>query len=76
MVKSITNFLNIIFFIFQQIDQNGYNPFCDETLHIIVNLSILKDFKIIVLSKHETGNVKANSDHGGCTLCGYRANPL
>ena len=39
MIKSITNFL--IFFIFQQlksqiskIDQNGYNPFCDETLHI------------------------------------------
>ena len=40
MIKSITNFL-IIFFIFQQlesqisqIDQNGFNPFCDETLHI------------------------------------------
>ena len=40
MIKSITPFL-IIFFIFQQlksqisqIDQNGYNPFCDETLHI------------------------------------------
>ena len=41
MIKSITNFL-IIFFIFQQlkseisqIDQNGYNAFCDdETLHI------------------------------------------
>ena len=40
MIKSITNFL-IIFFIFQQvksqifqIDQNGDNPFCDETLHI------------------------------------------
>ena len=39
MIKSITNFL-IIFFIFQQlksqisqIDQNGYNTFCDETLH-------------------------------------------
>ena len=39
MIKSITNFL-IIFFIFQQlksqisqIDQNGYNAFCDETLH-------------------------------------------
>ena len=38
MIKSITNFL-IIFFIFQQlksqisqIDQNGYNAFCDETL--------------------------------------------
>ena len=35
MIKSITNFL------FQQlksqiskIDQNGYNPFCDETLHV------------------------------------------
>ena len=40
MIKSITNFL-IIFFIFQQlksqisqIDQNGYNAFCDETLHL------------------------------------------
>ena len=40
MIKSITNFL-IIFFIFQQlnsqisqIDQNGYNAFCDETLHM------------------------------------------
>ena len=40
MIKSITNFL-IIFFIFQQlksqisqIDQNGVNPFCDETLQI------------------------------------------
>ena len=40
MIKSITNFL-IIFFIFQQlksqisqIDQHGYNAFCDETLHI------------------------------------------
>ena len=38
MIKSITNF---IFFIFQQlksqisqIDQNGYNAFCDETLHM------------------------------------------
>ena len=41
MIKGITNFL-IVFFIFQQlkswisqIDQNGYNPFCDETLHIV-----------------------------------------
>ena len=40
MIKSITNFL-IIFFIFQQlksqisqIDQNGYNLFCDKTIHI------------------------------------------
>ena len=40
MIKSITNFL-IILFIFQQlksqisqIDQNGYNAFCDETLHV------------------------------------------
>ena len=37
MIKSVTNFL-IIFFVFQQlksqisqIDQNGYNPFCNET---------------------------------------------
>ena len=41
MIKSITNFL-IIFFIFQQlksqisqIDQNGYNAFCDETIHFV-----------------------------------------
>ena len=40
MIKSITNF-RIIFCIFQQlksqisqIDQNGYNPFCDETLQM------------------------------------------
>ena len=40
MIKSITNFL-IAFFIFQQlksqisqIDQNGVNPFCDETLQM------------------------------------------
>ena len=39
MIKSITHFL-ITFFIFQklqsqisQIVTNGYNPFCDETLH-------------------------------------------
>ena len=42
MIKSITNVL-IIFFIFQQlksqiskINQNGYNPFCDETLHLFL----------------------------------------
>ena len=41
MIKSITHFL-IVFFIFQQlksqisqIDQNGVNPFCDETLHYV-----------------------------------------
>ena len=41
MIKSITNFL-IIFFIYQQlksqisqIDQNGVNPFCHETLHFV-----------------------------------------
>ena len=46
MIKSITNFL-IIFFIFQQlnsqiaqIDPNGYNPFCDETRHILDVLEI------------------------------------
>ena len=40
MIKSITNFL-ITFFIFQQlksqisqIDQNGYNAFCDETIFL------------------------------------------
>ena len=42
MIKCITHFL-IIFLIFQQlksqiskIDQHGYNPFCDETLHLKV----------------------------------------
>ena len=47
MIKSITNFL-IIFFIFQQlksqisqIDQNGYNAFCDETLHIYIYIHTL-----------------------------------
>ena len=46
MIKSITNFL-IICFIFQQlksqisqIDQNGVNLFCDETLQIHVYLRI------------------------------------
>ena len=41
MIKSITNVL-IIFFIFQQlksqisqIDENQYNPFCDETLQLL-----------------------------------------
>ena len=42
MIKSIKHFL-IIFFIFQQlksqIDQNGVNPFCDETLHINTDIS-------------------------------------
>ena len=45
MIKSITNFL-IIFFIFQQlksqisqIDQNGYNAFCDETLQVLYGVS-------------------------------------
>ena len=44
MIKRITHFL-IIFFIFQQlksqisqIDQNGYNAFCDETLHMIMTI--------------------------------------
>ena len=47
MIKGITNFL-IIFFIFQQlksqisqIDQNGVNPFCDETLHLVVDMAVL-----------------------------------
>ena len=46
MIKSITNVL-IILFIFQQfksqisqIDQNGYNAFCDETLHILLYVVI------------------------------------
>ena len=49
MIKSITNFL-IIFFIFQQlksqisqIDQNGYNVFCDETLQIYLNFEESRD---------------------------------
>ena len=49
MIKSITNFL-IIFFIFQQlksqisqIDQNGYNAFCDETLHMFEITSLSKE---------------------------------
>ena len=44
MIKSITNFL-VIFFIFQQLKsqiskiyQNGYNPFCDETLQLKIYL--------------------------------------
>ena len=49
MIKNITNFL-IIFFIFQQlksqisqIEKNGYNAFCNETLHIyITTLNFLK----------------------------------
>ena len=52
MIKSITNFI-IIFFIFQQlesqisqIDQNGVNPFCDETLQVY---------------KHEWTSLKWNS---------------
>ena len=47
MIKRITNFL-IIFFIFQQlksqisqIDQNGYNPFCDETLHFFRKVTLI-----------------------------------
>ena len=50
MIKSVTNFL-IIFFIFQQlksqisqIDQNGYNAFCDETLHML-DSEQMDDFK-------------------------------
>ena len=41
MIKGITDFL--IFFVFRQlesqiyqIDQDGINPFCDETLHLLV----------------------------------------
>ena len=51
MIKSITNFL-IIFCIFQQlksqisqIDQNGVNPFCDETSYIHIHLQ--KSFFIV-----------------------------
>ena len=48
MIKSITNVL-IIFFIFQQlksqisqIDQNGYNAFCDETLQFVTLIETCK----------------------------------
>ena len=55
MIKSITNFL-IIFFIFQQlksqisqIDQNGYNAFCDETLQITLdNITSKKIYAVLV----------------------------
>ena len=47
MIRSIMNFL-IILFIFQQrqshisqIDQNGYNPFCDATLHISSGVAVV-----------------------------------
>ena len=43
MIKNITKFL-IMFYIFQQlksqIDQNGVNPFCDETLQLLIDFSI------------------------------------
>ena len=48
MIKSITNCL-IIFFIFQQlqsqissIDKNGYNPFCEKSLH---NYKVLNTYE-------------------------------
>ena len=54
MIKSITNFL-IIFFIFQQlksqisqIDQNGYNAFCDETLQNIDEMLIYQ-FSVLLI---------------------------
>ena len=57
MIKSITKF-RIIFFIFQQlksqisqIDQNGVNPFCDETLHIKVQNNLSEQctvFKVVI----------------------------
>ena len=60
MIKSITNFL-IIFFIFQQlksqisqIDQNGYNAFCDETLHMLVQKNLSVEYimyKVLTLLK-------------------------
>ena len=50
MIKSIKNFLTI-FFIFQQlksqisqIDQNGYNTFCDETLQIYLKANIIMNY--------------------------------
>ena len=62
MIKSITNFL-IIFFIFQQlksqisqIDQNGVKPFCDETLHIYLQLSIYLPNLYIYLSIYSSVN--------------------
>ena len=48
MIKRITDFL-IIFYIFQQLksqisqsDQNGFNPFCDETLQIVSVTKVMK----------------------------------
>ena len=59
MIKSITNFL-IIFFIFQQlksqisqIDKNGYNAFCDETLQMkseFMQKPIYTNFKVFKVS--------------------------
>ena len=83
MIKSFTHFL-INFFIFQQlksqiskIDQNGYNPFCDETLqlltlymkqvqdHIRYNNKLFKNtipFKIILnVTLHHKTNKKSHS---------------
>ena len=62
MIKSITNFL-INFCIFQQlksqisqIDQNGYNAFCDETLHIMnIDFSLMHQFETeLMFLTHET----------------------
>ena len=62
MIKSITNFL-IIFFIFQQlksqisqIDQNGYNAFCDETLQLFLFvLTFINNTQLYVLNRVDPG---------------------
>ena len=55
------NFL-IIFFIFQQlisqIDQNGYNPFCDETLHIYMYFYLFQTDQHGFYGKHSGRMVK------------------
>ena len=56
MIKSIKNFL-IIFFIFQQLEsqiskiyQNGYNPFCDETLHLHHELATVSQVLYVTIT--------------------------
>ena len=37
MIKSITNLFEQLKSQISQIDQNGVNPFCNETLHILLD---------------------------------------
>ena len=67
MIKNIANFL--IFFIFHQISQivqNGFIPFCDETLHILSFL--LQNFNwyesVLLVGILYKGNIsKINHEH-------------